>query len=148
MTRRQKHPRAKPGEIDQLSIFLQVSGKELKPLLLRIKARLTPGHARRVLNVSETTFKKWCAGRGSPGPPERRLIWLVYCALFEPEKVESVFHILTWGRFVTDRKCQMLRRERTARGRFASEKPALVVSNEVKTGGSVSITEHKSASHW
>lgn len=138
----------KSRDVDALCKFLAPAPKELRPLLLRMKEKLNPGITRKLLNVSSTTLETWCRGCQKPGASESRLIWLVYCSLFEPEKVESVFHILTWGRFATDRKCQMLRRERTARGRFASEKPPLVASNDVKTGGSVSITEHKSASHW
>lgn len=142
---RQKHL-AKVREIDGLAALLEVPAKELKPLLLRMKARLGPCHARRVLNVSGTTLSKWCTGKGSPGPPERRLIWLVYCALFEPEKVESVFHILTWGRFATDPKCQMLRRERTARGTFAREDgltPASPAAN-VSPSSAASTENHPS----
>jgi hypothetical protein len=63
------------------------------------------------LLLSDTqTIYAWQAGRRPTGP-NYRLLWTYYCFTFEPHKLSSAFHVLTWGRFARKHEARRVRAE-------------------------------------
>lgn len=54
--------------------------------------------AAEVTGVSVITLRSW-KNRQTMSIPSRRCVWLHYVLLFEPETIQSVFDLATWGRF-------------------------------------------------
>jgi hypothetical protein len=51
-----------------------------------------------LLDTAQRQIVAWRAGR-EPRHGNLRLIWLLHSLTFEPWKLASAFHVLTWGRF-------------------------------------------------
>lgn len=51
-----------------------------------------------LLAADTQTIYAWQAGRPPTGP-NLRLLWIAHSMTFEPHKLSSMFHVLTWGRF-------------------------------------------------
>lgn len=51
-----------------------------------------------LLDVSESTIIRLQA-RGKHRPDLTRLLWTYYAMTFEPHKLSSMFHVLSWGKF-------------------------------------------------
>jgi hypothetical protein len=51
-----------------------------------------------LLDVERRAIMRWRAGC-APRQGNLRLIWLLHCLTFEPWKLSSAFHVLTWGKF-------------------------------------------------
>ncbi len=67
-----------------------------------------------VLGVPFLTVDYWRRGIRSPSDGARRMIWLVWCLVLHPARLQSVFDLATWGRFRRDRQP----RRRSARQSF------------------------------
>jgi hypothetical protein len=68
-----------------------------------------------LLTLPWLTLRGWESGRRVPSDSARRMIWLVWCLVLHPARLQSVFDLATWGRFRRDRKA----RRRSARQSFA-----------------------------
>lgn len=78
---------------------LQPSRAEVSRMLARIVKRFggVTGAAE-VFGLPVITVKDWTRGKLSAASA-RRCIWLHYVLLFEPDTIQTVFDLATWGRF-------------------------------------------------
>jgi hypothetical protein len=53
----------------------------------------------RLLGVPGRTAEAWLQGRFLTAYTSRRLIWLHWCLLLHPERIQTAFDLATWGRF-------------------------------------------------
>ena len=53
----------------------------------------------RLLGVPGRTAEAWLQGRALGQFTARRLIWLHWCILLHPERIQTAFDLATWGRF-------------------------------------------------
>ena len=64
-----------------------------------------------LLGIPWITVRCWQARRRKPDACSRRAIWLVWCVVLHPERLESLEDLATWGRL----KTEVRRVERPAR---------------------------------
>ena len=50
------------------------------------------------------TVESWRCGWRDPSGPGRRTIWLVWCLLLHPERLQSLDDLMTWGRLKVERR--------------------------------------------
>ena len=65
-----------------------------------------------LLGVPFRTVEHWQNGFRNPSDAARRMVWLVWCLVLHPSRLQTVFDLATWGRF---------RRERQPRRRSARQ---------------------------
>ena len=53
----------------------------------------------RLLGVPGRTCESWLQGRYLEKVTARRVIWLHWCLLLHPERIQTAFDLATWGRF-------------------------------------------------
>ena len=71
-------------------------------MLLRLVRKLGIPSTCALLSVEKFLLAGWIAQKCSFKPRDRRLIWLTHTLVFEPEKLRSLFDVITCGRFVAD----------------------------------------------
>ena len=59
-----------------------------------------------LLGVSVLTLRGWHYRRFIPNDAARRAVWLTWVLVLHPERIRSLFDILTWGRFSTSPRPQ------------------------------------------
>lgn len=52
-----------------------------------------------LLNVRTGDLDRWIAGHRTPHPLSSFGIWCLHSLILHPERVSSLAHILTWGRY-------------------------------------------------
>lgn len=52
-----------------------------------------------LLGLSRSTVTCWRRGERVPAAPSLRAIWFAWCLLRHPERLQTEFDLLTWGRF-------------------------------------------------
>jgi DNA-binding transcriptional regulator YiaG len=84
----------------ELARGLAPCAEELRGMLrdLRERANLSRAYLAALLGVPKETLRRWEDGSRSPSGAARRLIWLMRCALFEPDRITNTEQIITWGR--------------------------------------------------
>lgn len=90
---------ARAGLPGLVRYHLQPSASESKRLLSVMVGRYGLRGASEVMGQSVVTVKRWAAGENLCSCAVRRCIWLHYVLLFEPERVQTLFDLATWGRF-------------------------------------------------
>lgn len=79
---------------------LQPSRAETIKQLQRIVNRFGVTGAAEVFGLPVVTVKRWLGVNGQlSNAATRRVIWLHYVLLFEPDTIQTVFDLATWGRF-------------------------------------------------
>jgi hypothetical protein len=68
-------------------------------LLDDLAAKLGNKHAAMSLNLTTARLENYLARRRIIGVDLRIGIWLLHSIIFHPERVSSLAHILTWGRY-------------------------------------------------
>ena len=116
--RRKFKDRPRPARLSAdwwfVSLALAPSPGEFRAMLADLR-RVFPGRELpNVLGVSSMTLEAWAMGIRKPTSPARRMVWLVWCLVLHPSRLQTVFDLATWGRFRRDRK----RRQRSARQSF------------------------------
>jgi len=71
-----------------------------------------------VLGLPVRTIESWRSGRRVPDGAGIRVIWLTWCLLLHPERLQTVFDVATWGRFRISRAAHPV--VRTAENSFLS----------------------------
>ena len=51
-----------------------------------------------MIGVREIQIELWLSGRFKPARTSERVVWLIYCMLYDPKKIRTVTDLLTWGR--------------------------------------------------
>lgn len=51
-----------------------------------------------LMGVSVITLRSW-KNRRAISVPSRRAVWLIWVLLLHPERIETAFDLVTWGRF-------------------------------------------------
>lgn len=69
-------------------------------MLLRLVRKLAIPSTCALLSVEKGVLAGWINGKIFMKPRERRLVWMVHALTFEPEKLRSLFDVITCGRFV------------------------------------------------
>jgi len=59
-----------------------------------------------LLGITAMTFQSWWYCQAKPSDAARRAVWLTWVLVLHPERIRSLFDILTWGRFSTAPKPQ------------------------------------------
>lgn len=70
------------------------------------------------VGVSAATWYAWAKGRYAPSEAARRAVWFMWVLVLHPERIQTVFDILTWGRFST--RSPLKRGKGRLRNSFAS----------------------------
>lgn len=52
----------------------------------------------RMLSVTPLQLERWLAGQFKPAKTSERVVWLIYCMLYDPKRIRTVTDLLTWGR--------------------------------------------------
>jgi hypothetical protein len=73
-------------------------------MVAALVSRLGRHDAAAVLGVPMLTLNGWRDRLKSPSMPARRAIWLVWCLTLHPERLTSLFDVITWGRFRVERR--------------------------------------------
>jgi hypothetical protein len=60
------------------------------------------------LGLSVLTLRGWVSGRYVPDMAGRRVIWLVWCIVFHPERCRTLLDLATWGRFSTRERAALV----------------------------------------
>lgn len=56
-----------------------------------------------VLGVSGITIRSWLRV-GKFSAVSKRMIWLTWCLVFHPDRLQSIGELVTWGRFRIERR--------------------------------------------
>ena len=57
-----------------------------------------------VLGISILTLDGWRKRKNGPCAASRKLVWLLWALFLHPGRVQTVFDLVTWGRFRVDRR--------------------------------------------
>jgi DNA-binding transcriptional regulator YiaG len=90
-----------PGELmAETARALAPCADELRGMLRELRERTGFSRAgvAALLGVPKGTLRRWEGGSRTPSGAARRLIWLVRCALFEPNRITNTEQLITWGR--------------------------------------------------
>jgi hypothetical protein len=91
-------PRFLPPEISSLRFRLAPTDAECRAMCRDFQDKFGGIEAPRLLGVPGRTFENWVLGRGfSAG--SRRCIWIQWCLLLHPDRIQTAFDLVTWGRF-------------------------------------------------
>ena len=67
-------------------------------MLAELRAVLGDMPLHDLLGIPRTTTLAWDQGK-PPGFGSRRAVWLIWCLCLHPEKMQTAFDIVTWGKF-------------------------------------------------
>jgi len=88
-------------EYRQLHLGLAPDHAEILRLLVELHSLFGTGAAlAQVLGVALLTVQGWLGGQ-SMSAGSRRAVWLIHALCLRPERVGTLFHVVTWGRFAT-----------------------------------------------
>lgn len=73
-----------------------------RKMLLRLVRKLGIPSTCALLSVEKFTLAQWIGKTPLFKARDRRLIWITHTLVFEPEKLRSLFDVITCGRFVAD----------------------------------------------
>ena len=97
----------RPGRLSTkwyvLPFALAPSAGELRGFLVDLQDRFGRGGAGALLCVPVQTFQRWIAG-GKIDSASARAVWLVWVLLLHPDRLQSAFDLVTWGRFRVERQ--------------------------------------------
>ena len=71
-----------------------------RKMLLRLVRKLGIVSTCALLSVEKRVLAGWIGREYFYKPRDRRLIWVTHTLVFEPEKLRSLFDVITCGRFV------------------------------------------------
>ena len=75
--------------------------------MLRELGQVFPGRElASVLGISILTLDGWRKGKNGPCAAARKLVWLLWAAIFRPDCVQTAFDVITWGRFTVQERCR------------------------------------------
>jgi len=94
---RQRKP--KTTEWARCVFGLQPSAVEVKRMLWRLWRRCGRDQLADLLGVPVSTLETWAYGQKEPSRAARKLVWLIWCLEFHPERCRTMFDVMTWGRF-------------------------------------------------
>lgn len=69
-----------------------------------------------VLGISILTLDGWRKRKNGPCAASRKLVWLLWALILHPGRVQTVFDLVTWGRFRVDRRRLGVRSSRRSFG--------------------------------
>ncbi len=82
-----------------LAFLLRPTDEEFHAMLAELGETVGKRRLSSVLGISILTLDGWRKGKNGPSAGARKLVWLIWALIFHPEKLRSVFHVMTWGRF-------------------------------------------------
>ena len=112
----------------RMVFLLRPSDAEFDTCLEQLANRFCKRGVADILGVSILTLQGWFSRRNRPSAAARKAIWLVWSWAFEPESVQNLFDIITWGRF---------RRSQAA----APKTPSPLASQSLSAGLDISNTK-------
>lgn len=81
---------------------LRPSGPRTRQQLLRLERTLGRQLTYALIGCPWHTGLKWSKGHTDTNPTQKRCIWIVYCMIFHPERLRTMWDWLTWGHFAVD----------------------------------------------
>ena len=57
-----------------------------------------------LLGIPVATLRRCEMVERDPNKSARRLVWLLWCMVLHPDRLQTCFDLVTWGRFRVDRK--------------------------------------------
>lgn len=91
---------------DWVCEYLSPTPPELRVMVIQLYERIGSLRAVAVLLgiKDRKTIKGWIRGTHIPKPHAQttRLVWLTWAMICQPWRTQSVWHLMTWGRFTVD----------------------------------------------
>jgi hypothetical protein len=87
-----------------LAYALQPSQGEVASMLGSLDRVFGSRNLCSLLGVSKRTLASWLERRFYPSAAAVRCIWFLHCLALRSERLQSLFDILTWGRFRVERR--------------------------------------------
>ena len=89
----------KSTEWTRVVFGLAPSQPEVKRMVWRLWRRYGRDGLADLLGVPVATLEDWAYNGREPSCAARKLVWLVWCLEFHPERCRTAFDVTTWGRF-------------------------------------------------
>lgn len=88
-----------------LSWQLAPTDEEIRSMINQLTRALgSMGNVSTVLTTPQRTLTCWLSGKRKPNDAARKLIWVVYALLLQPQSLRTLGDLLTWGRFTFNRR--------------------------------------------
>ena len=72
---------------------------EVKRMVWQLWRRYGRDQLADLLGVPVVTIENWAYNDAPPSRAACKLIWLIWCLEFHPERCRTMFDVMTWGRF-------------------------------------------------
>ena len=96
--RKERKPKA--TEWTRSALALRPSAVETRRMVRQLWRRWGRDQTADVLGVPVATLEDWAfSAAKAPSRAARKLVWLVWCLEFHPERCRTMFDVMTWGRF-------------------------------------------------
>jgi hypothetical protein len=97
----QKHARAAAvHDLRQLHLGCAPDVPEVLRMLSELLAVAgNPPALNQLLGLPAVTVENWMAGRKRPTAAGVRAVWLIHALTFHPERLQTLFDVVTWGRY-------------------------------------------------